>query len=328
LVERPPAEPAQPIIEARGLTKRYGAFTAVNDVDLVVETAEVFGILGPNGAGKTTTLEMIEGLRPPDHGTIRVAGLDAVRNSAAVRRIIGVQLQTTALFDYLSAVELVTLFGHLYGADASSAHVMGLLATVGLQDKHDAKVNQLSGGQQQRLSIALALVNQPRVVFLDEPTTGLDPQARRMMWMTVRDINAAGTTVVLTTHYMEEAEVLCDRIAIMDQGRVIALDTPSALIRGLAMEATIRARVTGGSLTAADLQRLPAVSHATLEDGVIGVQTADAQTSLIALLDVARARDLTLAELSTSQASLEDVFLQLTGRRYDGDASGADEAAD
>ena len=316
------------IIEARGLVKRYGGFTAVDGVDLVVETGEVFGILGPNGAGKTTTLEMIEGLRPPSEGTIRVAGLDAVNDSAAVRRVIGVQLQTTALFDYLSASELIALFGNLYGADASDDQTTSLLAMVGLEEKRQSRVDQLSGGQQQRLSIALALVNRPKVVFLDEPTTGLDPQARRMLWATVREINAAGTTVVLTTHYMEEAEVLCDRIAIMDRGQVIALDTPGALVRDLAMEATIRARISDGSLTAAELEGLAAVSSATVEAGVIQVQTADAQASLVALLDLARARQITLAELATSQANLEDVFLQLTGRQYDRDEGATDQAAD
>jgi ABC-2 type transport system ATP-binding protein len=319
---------AGPIIEARGLVKRYGGFTAVNGVDLVVETGEVFGILGPNGAGKTTTLEMIEGLRPPSEGTIQVAGIDAVRNSAAVRKIIGVQLQTTALFDYLSATELVSLFGNLYGRNSSTEQTSSLLAMVGLEEKQKARVSELSGGQQQRLSIALALVNQPKVVFLDEPTTGLDPQARRTLWATVQEINAAGTTVVLTTHYMEEAEFLCDRIAIMDRGQVIALDTPAALIRNLAMEATIRARIADGAVTAADLAGLDAASSATLTDGVVQIETADAQASLVALLDLARSRGVTLAELSTSQANLEDVFLQLTGRQYDREEDTAGQAAD
>ena len=234
-VTGPPARTGEPIIEARGLTKRYGGTTAVAGIDLVVETGEIFGILGPNGAGKTTTLEMIEGLRTPDGGTIRVAGLDAVRQSAAVRRLIGVQLQTTALFDYLSAAELVGLFTDLYGVPDAAGQTDELLRLVDLEDKRDSRANQLSGGQQQRLSIALALVNRPRVVFLDEPTTGLDPKARRSMWAAVRGINDAGATVVLTTHYMEEAEILCDRIAIMDRGRVIALDTPAALVRDLSL---------------------------------------------------------------------------------------------
>ena len=240
--------PDQPVIEARGLVKRYGGAVAVDGVDLVVAEGEIFGILGPNGAGKTTTLEMVEGLRAPDAGTIRVAGFDAVADPASVRRVIGVQLQTTALFDYLSAAELISLFGGLYGAPTPPARADELLALVGLTEKRASRVDQLSGGQQQRLSIALALVNRPRVVFLDEPTTGLDPQARRALWATVRGVRDGGATVVLTTHYMEEAETLCDRIAIMDRGRVIALDTPAALIRNLGMAATVRARVAGGHL--------------------------------------------------------------------------------
>ena len=309
-----------PMIEARGLVKRYGEHLAVAGVDLAVGDGEVFGILGPNGAGKTTTLEMIEGLRKPDAGTIRVAGLDAVAQGAAVRRVIGVQLQSTALFDYLSAAELVELFAGLYNVAAPAARVVELLGMVGLEEKRNARVQELSGGQQQRLSIALALVNRPRVVFLDEPTTGLDPQARRNLWQTVRDIRAAGTTVVLTTHYMEEAEILCDRVAIMDWGRVIACDTPAALIRGLGMAATIRARITAGRLSTRELVHLPAVTGTTVEAGEaeeIRLQTTDAQATLIALLEVASRHGVTLAELGITQANLEDVFLSLTGRRYE-----------
>ena len=305
-----------PIIEARGLVKRYGTAIAVDGIDLVVGDGEVFGILGPNGAGKTTTLEMIEGLRTPDSGTIRVAGLDAVRDGAAVRRIIGVQLQTTALFDYLSAAELVSLFADLYGMPGAPDRTGELLRLVDLEEKRDARVNQMSGGQQQRLSIALALVNDPRVVFLDEPTTGLDPQARRAMWAAIRGISAAGTTVVLTTHYMEEAEILCDRIAIMDRGRVIALDTPEALVRGLDMAAAIRARVAGGTLPEASIRVLPAVTDAHDVGDSTHIQTTDVQASLVALLDLATRTGVTFADLTTTRANLEDVFLTLTGRTY------------
>ena len=308
---------APPIIDARGLVKRYGATTAVAGVDLAVAPGEIFGILGPNGAGKTTTLEMIEGLRAPDAGTITVAGFDAVADPAAVRRVIGVQLQTTALFDYLSAAELISLFGGLYNVPAPAARVDELLALVGLADKRGARVDQLSGGQQQRLSIALALVNQPTVVFLDEPTTGLDPRARRTLWDTVRGVRADGATVVLTTHYMEEAELLCDRIAIMDHGRVIALDTPAALIRGLGMAATIRARIATGNLPAADLATLPAVTDSDSTDpAVILLRTTDAQATLVGLLDLATRHAVILTDLASTQANLEDVFLALTGRAY------------
>src|SRR5690606_36433424 len=183
------------VIEARGLVKRYDDFSAVNGVDLTVYDGEIFGILGPNGAGKTTTLEMIEGLRVPDGGSIHVAGIDAARDPTAVKRVIGVQLQTTALFDHLSVRELIALFAALYDADTSKATVDRLIDLVSLQEKADAYANALSGGQQQRLSIALALVNDPRIIFLDEPTTGLDPQARRNLWDVIRAIRASGKTV-------------------------------------------------------------------------------------------------------------------------------------
>jgi ABC-2 type transport system ATP-binding protein len=306
-----------PIIDIHGLVKRYGSFTAVDGIDLSVEDGEIFGILGPNGAGKTTTLEMIEGLRPPDSGSITVAGIDAVRESNQVRPIIGVQLQTTALFEHLNSAELIELFAGLYETPASPQRVRELLGMVDLQEKAGSQVNTLSGGQRQRLSIALALVNQPRVVFLDEPTTGLDPGARRDLWQMIRDIRAAGTTVVLTTHYMEEAQVLCDRVAVMDRGRVIACDTPGALIAALGIEATVRARIAGGSLARSDLEAIPAVLSATIEDDRIALQTRDVQSTLIGLLRLVESRSVTLAEMTSQQSTLEDVFLSLTGRSYE-----------
>jgi len=306
-----------PIIDIHGLVKRYGTFTAVDGIDLSVEYDEIFGILGPNGAGKTTTLEMIEGLRVPEEGSITVDGMDAVRESNRVRPIIGVQLQTTALFEYLSSAELIELFAGLYESDASSAKVDRLLGMVDLREKAKSQVNTLSGGQRQRLSIALALVNDPKVVFLDEPTIGLDPGARRDLWQMIRDIRADGTTVVLTTHYMEEAEVLCDRVAVMDRGRVIACDTPGALIAALGIEATVRARITGGSMDPAELRSLPAVLAASIEDDRIALQTRDVQSTLIGLLRLVEARGVTLAEMTSQQSTLEDVFLSLTGRTYD-----------
>jgi ABC-2 type transport system ATP-binding protein len=325
-----------PIIEIQGLVKRYGNSTAVDGIDLSVREREVFGILGPNGAGKTTTLEMIEGLRRPDAGTIRVAGLDGITQSDQIRRIIGVQLQTTALFDYLTSSELIDLFAGLYDVDVSPGWAEELRRMVGLEEKQRARVEQMSGGQQQRLSIALALVNRPKIVFLDEPTTGLDPQARRNLWETVRQIRASGVTVVLTTHYMEEAEQLCDRVAVMDRGRVIACDTPLALIRGLDIAATVRARIAAGSLPAVELAALPGV----IEDGEterrrdggnggdggdgneqeVVLQTRDAQATLTGLLELATRHGVTLANLGSTQADLEDVFLNLTGRKYEGEA--------
>ncbi len=317
-----PAPPAaEPIIDIRGLVKRYGSLTAVAGIDLCVYPQEIFGILGPNGAGKTTTLEMIEGLRPPDAGTIRVAGLDPVRQAPQLHKLIGVQLQTTALFDYLSAAELTALFADLYGAASGQSRVEELLALVGLEDKAGARVNQLSGGQRQRLALAIALVNSPTIAFLDEPTTGLDPSARRGVWRTIRGIRDAGTTVVLTTHYMEEAEVLCDRVAIMDEGRVVAHGTPSGLVRQLGAATTIRAAIAGGSVATTELNGLTAVVDAEQEllDGLptLFLHSNDAQATLIELLDLAQRRGLTLSGLNTAQADLEDVFLALTGRRFD-----------
>jgi ABC-2 type transport system ATP-binding protein len=219
-----------PIIEVRDLRKRYGQLQAVDGVSFDVATGEVFGILGPNGAGKTTTLEMIEGMRPIDEGSATIDGVDVRREPREVKRRIGIQLQASAFFDELTLVELLHLFGQLYGRDVEP---MALLEMIELTDKAKSQVRTLSGGQKQRFSIASALVNDPRVLFLDEPTTGLDPQARRHMWGVIRRIRDEGRTVVLTTHYMEEAEELCDRVAIMDGGRIIALDTPQALVDAL-----------------------------------------------------------------------------------------------
>src|SRR5215218_10566913 len=253
-----------PIISARDVVKRYDETIAVAGLDLMIWPGEIFGILGPNGAGKTTTLEMLEGLRAPDSGEMRVAGFDPVVEPERVHQVIGVQLQSTTLFDYLNCAEIIALFAALYGADASPPRVERLLALVGLEEKRRARINTLSGGQQQRLAIALALVNTPRIAFLDEPTTGLDPVARRTLWQTVRDIRAEETTVVLTTHYMEEAEQLCDRIAIMDRSRVVACDTPRALIQQLGADATVRATVQHGSISGEELRGLEAVVAAEL----------------------------------------------------------------
>jgi ABC-2 type transport system ATP-binding protein len=316
----------QPIIDIHGLVKRYGDFTAVNGIDLAVEPGEIFGILGPNGAGKTTTLEMIEGLREPDAGSITVAGLDAVRDSEKVRTLIGVQLQTTSLFEYLTAAELIELFAGLYDVDASSARVQELLGLVNLEDKAKSQVSTLSGGQRQRLSITLALVNRPRVVFLDEPTTGLDPAARRDLWQVIRNVRGSGATVVLTTHYMEEAEVLCDRVAVMDRGRVIAIDTPAALIASLGIESVIEARVSGGELHETDLQALPNIIQAGITDDKIELRTRNVQSTLIALMRLVEQRHITLAELISKQSTLEDVFLSLTGRSIGSDEASPDES--
>lgn len=310
---------APPIIEIRDLVKTYKGHRAVDGVSLDVLDGEIFGILGPNGAGKTTTLEMIEGLRTPDSGSIKVKGFDAVREADKVRQIIGVQLQSTSLLPFLSAQELLELFGHFYGITDPAARASELLAQVGLTEKSGNAATQLSGGQQQRLGIALALVNAPAVTFLDEPTTGLDPIARRNLWQTIETIRADGTTVVLTTHYMDEAQTLCDRIAIMDHGQVIACDTPDNLIRSLPQDAVVSARASQDPpFTESDVQALAGVTSATMtsESGMTTIRaaTANVQDTIVALLDLAERHHVRLDNLASTSANLEDVFLAMTGR--------------
>ncbi len=218
------------IVSVRDLTKHYGQLKAVDGVSFDVAQGEVFALLGPNGAGKTTTVEILEGLRHADSGTAVVAGIDVTKDPSGVKERIGVQLQSSAFPENFLAREIVELFALFYKRKVDA---MALLRAVGLEDKAKQKSEKLSGGQRQRLSIAVAMVNEPQVLFLDEPTTGLDPQARRNLWELIRDIRKRGTTVFLTTHYLDEAEVLCDRVAIMDSGRIIAQDTPRALIESL-----------------------------------------------------------------------------------------------
>jgi ABC-2 type transport system ATP-binding protein len=215
------------IIKVENLVKNYGQFEAVKSVSFNVEEGEIFGLLGPNGAGKSTTLEIIETLRPKTSGKILVNGFDIDEQPGEIKKIIGVQLQTSGFYPGLNLLELIRLFSGLYNRDVNA---MELLQKVNLVDKAKNKSKELSGGQKQRFSIATTLINNPKIIFLDEPTTGLDPQARRNLWDLIREIRAAGTTVILTTHYMDEAEQLCDRIAIMDEGKIIKLDTPDRMI--------------------------------------------------------------------------------------------------
>jgi ABC-2 type transport system ATP-binding protein len=308
-----PARNGQAVIAVEGLRKSYGKLTAVKNVDLEIRRGEVFGILGPNGAGKTTTLEIIEGLRKPDIGIIQVDGIDAVRQTAKLKQIIGVQLQSTALFTGLTNFELLQLFAGFYDHGMNDRELDQLLAQVNLIEKRNSRVQELSGGQQQRLSIALTLVNKPRVVFLDEPTTGLDPQARRNLWDLVRGINAQGQTVVLTTHYMEEAEILCDRIAIMDHGEVLALDSPRELIAQLNSPPVISG-LTNTPLPLDALRRLPAVQDVRLDDEGFELHTTDTADTLVPLLGLAASLNLEIRNLNVRQGNLEDVFIALTGR--------------
>ena len=218
------------IIDVHGLTKRYGDQTVVKGIDFSVEKGEIFGILGPNGAGKTTTLEMLEALRTIDDGTAVIDGIDVAKHPKKIKDIIGIQLQSTNFYDHLTLTEQLKMFASLYG---SKVDVAALLAKVQLTEKAKNYVEQLSGGQKQRFAIASTLVNNPKVLFLDEPTTGLDPQARRNLWELIKQIREEGVTIVLTTHYMDEAELLCDRLAIMDNGQIITTDSPHNLIQQL-----------------------------------------------------------------------------------------------
>ncbi len=294
-------------IRATGLRKRYGAVRAVDGVSLEAGEGEFLGVLGPNGAGKTTLLEMIEGLREPDEGEVTVLGLPVWPRNAALLPRIGVQLQATSFFERLTAREQLRTFASLYGASGARADAM--LETVGLAAKADTRVEKLSGGQAQRLSIACALVHDPEVVFLDEPTAALDPQARRNLWDVLRAISTGGRTVVLTTHSMDEAETLCDRVAIMDEGRVLELGPPAALVRGLDVPA--RVSVPSGRLPRAEAAALPGALDAA-DDGVsLVVSTRDPAAVLAAM----GARD-ALDGVQVRGATLEDVFLHRIGREY------------
>jgi ABC-2 type transport system ATP-binding protein len=294
-------------ITVEGLTKRYGALTAVDGVSFTVASGEFFGILGPNGAGKTTTLEMIEGLRPPDSGSVTLLGESPSLSRPSLLMRIGVQLQGSAFFERLTAREQLSTVASLYGV--GDARVDAMLELVGLQDKGNDRVERLSGGQRQRLAIATALVHDPEVVFLDEPTAALDPQARRNLWDLLQGINDAGRTVVLTTHHMDEAEVLCDRVAIMDRGRILQLDSPAALVRRL--DAPLRVSVEPHQLSVEQAAALPGVDEARLDAGALTMTTREPAVVLSRL-----AGDGRLAGLQVRGASLEDVFLDLTGREF------------
>jgi len=299
-----------PALWVRGIRKEYPKVVAVAGLDLEVARGEVFGLLGPNGAGKTTTLEMIEGLTTPDAGEIEVLGLDWRRSGRAIRARIGVQLQSTSLFNKITPREALTLYGSYYPRRRRAEE---LLELVQLQDKADAYHITLSGGQMQRLALALALVNEPELVFLDEPTTGLDPQARRSLWDVVRRIKAEGRTVILTTHYMDEAEVLCDRLAIMDHGRLLTAGTPRSLIQDLALPSVVELTFEGAAPDpAAFADRLG--SAVTAREDFWEIPTPDPKTLLPRLLETAEALALPFQQVHVRRATLEDVFLHLTGR--------------
>ena len=298
------------VVEVQELYKHYGEVRAVDGLSFEVEEGEIFGMLGPNGAGKSTTVEIVEGIREMDRGLVRVLGLDPRADSSRLRNIIGIQLQSTSLYPRLNVREHLKMFGRLYERSRDPEEIIDL---VGLRERVSGLAKDLSGGQQQRLSVGLALINDPEVVFLDEPTTGMDPQARRHLWDVVNGMRDRGKTVLLTTHYMEEAEHLCDRVAIVDHGKIIALDRPRRLIAEHFSESTITFE-SDGEPDLDGLRRLPAVTIAASNDGTVELFSADISSTIGALLEYAAENEIRIADLHVRRATLEDVFLKLTGR--------------
>ncbi len=299
-----------PVIRVTDLKKYYGDVKAVDGVSFEVARGEVFGMLGPNGAGKTTTIEVLEGLRPPESGTVEVLGLDVCNHPQAIKERIGVQLQSVSLYPRLTVTELLDLFGSFFRHHVPTQQ---LIDAVDLGERADARSMNLSGGQQQRLSIALALVNDPELVFLDEPTTGLDPQARRSLWDLVKGLQAKGKTVMLTTHYMEEAAELCDRVAIMDHGHILEMGTVPELIGRRFKERAVFFDSSPALATEA-LSKLVGVTRAAQEQGQTVLYSKDIPGTIGALLAMADELSIEPRNLGIRQATLEDVFLDLTGR--------------
>ncbi|MBI4545761.1 MAG: ABC transporter ATP-binding protein [Gemmatimonadetes bacterium] len=307
------AAPGGAALECRGLVKRYGDVTAVAGLDLEVQAGECFGLLGPNGAGKTTTIEVLEGLLEPDEGSVRVLGRSWDREARELRQRLGIQLQETRLPEKLTVEETIRLFRSFYGRGPSVGEVID---AVQLADKRGARVGRLSGGQKQRLAVACALVGEPDLLFLDEPTTGLDPQSRRALWELIEGYRASGRTVLLTTHYMEEAARLCDRVAIMDHGRILALGAPAELVASLGAEHVVDFTLANGAASpdASELQRLPGVTGVRTLASRVSLTVREVHTAVPALLEALERRGAALSSLSTHHASLEDVFVTLTGR--------------
>ena len=311
-------QPPDAVIDARGLVKRYGPITALAGVSCEVRRGEIFGILGPNGAGKTTLVEVLEGLTRPTEGAARVLGIEVTEDPVAVKSRIGVQLQASSYHRFLTLREILDLFGSFYPRHVDA---MELLERVHLRDRAGARISTLSGGMQQRFSIVAALVNQPELVFFDEPTAGLDPDARLDLWEIVRDVRDSGATVVLTTHYMEEAQALCDRVAFMDAGQIVGLDTPAGLIRSL--HAPYRVTVTSATpLSEAAVRGLPGAAEVEMALGpdghIVRLRAPDAAGVTAALTALATREGVRLVDLAVQPASLEDVFLRVTGRKLSG----------
>ena len=298
-------------IRCGGLVKKYEEVTAVDGLDLSVRRGECFGLLGPNGAGKTTTVEVLEGLIEPTAGEVEVLGMRWENDERALRQRLGISLQETHLPDKLTVEEVLRLFRSFF---AQGREVDEVLSLVGLGEKRRAWTEKLSGGQKQRLAVACALVSDPELLFLDEPTTGLDPQSRRQMWEVVLGFKSRGRTVLLTTHYMDEAQRLCDRVAVVDRGKVIALGTPAELIASLGGQQVIEVAMDPAPGDG-DLRALPGVQRVSHAGGAFSLGVDKLHETLPALLSLAQGRGAAVTQLSTHHATLEDVFVNLTGRQ-------------
>ena len=303
-------EASQTIIQVKQLKKKYNDFYAVNGVNFEVQRGEIFGLLGPNGAGKTTTIEMLVGLRKPDAGTALIAGYDVQKQTAEIKKEIGIQLQSTSLFELLKVKETVEMYASFYPSHLS---IQPLLEEMLLTEKQNSLVKELSGGQKQRLAIALAMIHDPQVIFLDEPTTGLDPQARRTLWDIILNLKKKGKTVLLSTHYMDEAYVLSDRIGIMDRGQLIALDSPKNLIQSIQSESAIEFK-TETPYSEQTFAEIEGVQKVVINHEYVTLYTNHLQETLINFLTFTSERSIAFSSLQTRTATLEDVFLHLTGR--------------
>jgi ABC-2 type transport system ATP-binding protein len=301
------------VVTVENLIKTYGQVRAVDNITFRADRGEVFGMLGPNGAGKTTTVEIIEGLRPMDSGKVTVLGFDISKNPGRIKQSIGVQLQSPSLLSLLRVDEILDTFASLYNRSLPTSRLLEMLS---LEESRKVLVKNLSGGQQQRLSVAMAMVNDPEIAFLDEPTTGLDPQARRGLWSVIEDMRGRDKTVFLTTHYMDEAERLCDRVAIVDHGQIIALDSPDNLIHTHFEEKAIQFEMDNPP-TETSLQRLTGVTNVAIDNREVVMYSHDIPGTMSALLQLAENEGLTreLRDLHVREATLEDVFLKLTGRK-------------